>query len=182
MPTPVAASVRINEVMPVTGTANLTGTAIISDEWIELYNEGGLAVDLYNWFLLDTEGDSLPYQIPEGTILAPGEFALFLGQQTGLTLDDTGDEVQLIGPDGVMTDKIAFGPLPPNASYSLDDGGVWHTDWPPSPGAPNTPVRSEMPEMAEMELTASPEATMGGPKLAEKRENLKRERRAGKGH
>jgi hypothetical protein len=180
MPTPVAVGVRINEVMPVTGTTNLTDTAIISDEWIELYNGGGLAVDLHNWFLLDTVGDSVPYQIPEGPVLAPGEFALFLGQQTGLTLDDAGDEVQLIGPDGVMADKVTFGPLPPNASYSLDDEGVWHADWPPSPGAPNTPVRSEMPEIAEMVLATPPHPALAE-KLAEKRESFRRERRASKG-
>ena len=85
MPTPVAVAVRINEIMPVTGTVNVSDTVTTSDEWIELYNAGGLAVDLHNWFLLDMVGDSIPYQIPEGTVLAPGEFALFLGEQTGLT-------------------------------------------------------------------------------------------------
>jgi hypothetical protein len=173
--------VRINELMPMTGTANLSGTVAIPDEWIELYNEGGLAVDLHNWFLLDTVGDSLPYQIPEGIVLAPGDFALFLGEQTGLTLDDAGDEVQLIGPDGVMVDQVTFGSLPPNASYSLDDEGVWHADWPPSPGAPNTPVQPKMAEIAEPELAAPPDRALVEQRLAEKRESFGRERRANKG-
>jgi hypothetical protein len=159
----------------------MTGTVAIPDEWIELYNGGGLAVDLHNWFLLDTVGNSVPYQIPEGTVLAAGEYWLFLGEQTGLTLDDAGDEVQLIGPDGVMIDQVTFGPLPPNASYSLDDEGVWHADWPPSPGAPNMPVQPEMAKIVEPELATPPVPTPDVLRLAEKRESFRRERRASKG-
>jgi hypothetical protein len=48
-----------------------------------------------------------------------------------------GDAVWLLAPEGTVVDAITFGPLPPNASYSRDEDGTWHADWPPSPGGPN---------------------------------------------
>jgi hypothetical protein len=58
---------------------------------------------------------------------------------TGLALEDSGDAVRLLDPDGTVLDAVAFGELAPNASYSRDEVGVWHADWPPSPGLPNQP-------------------------------------------
>jgi hypothetical protein len=45
----------------------------------------------------------------------------------------------LLDPDGVVVDAVAFGQLAANASYSRDELGTWHSDWPPSPGAANQP-------------------------------------------
>jgi hypothetical protein len=109
------------------------------DEWIELYNAGSSAVDLGGWFVDDGEGDGQPYRIPEGTVLLPGAFTLFHGRVTGVALDDAGDTVRLLDPDGAVVEVVTFGQLAPNASYSRDEVGVWHADWPPSPGAPNQP-------------------------------------------
>jgi hypothetical protein len=108
------------------------------DEWVELYNGGAITVDLGGWSLDDGEG-SEPYWIPAGTLVPSGVFALFHGQVTGLVLDDTGDIVRLLDFNGAVVDAVAFGQLAPNASYSRDDFGTWHTDWSPSPGARNQP-------------------------------------------
>jgi len=173
-PTPMVSStgVRLNEVMPVTGTVGMSSTLDAPDEWIELYNPSSSAVDLTNWSLDDAEGGSAPYRIPEGTMLQPGTFVLFFGQTTGIILDDTGDEVRLIAPDGVVTDMVAFGPLLPTSSYSRDDSGAWHDDWTPSPGAPNLPPA--------LEQTAPPATTLEEPRHLEKRESLRRELIVGK--
>jgi len=135
-PEPEPVSVRLNEILSVPAQEDASGEP---DEWIELYNAGSTAVDLGGWFLDDGEGGSAPYPIPGGTVLQPGAFALFYGRQTGVVLDDEGDAVRLLGPDGAAVDDVAFGGLAPNASYSRDEGGAWHADWPPSPGAPNLP-------------------------------------------
>jgi hypothetical protein len=129
-------TVRLNEVLPVPVQDGIYDEI---DEWIELTNTGPITVDLGGWLLDDREGDSSPYRIPDGTLLDPGAFVLFLGRQTGIALDDGGDEVRLFGPDGALLDAVTFGPLAPNASYSRGDDGAWHADWPPSPGAPNRP-------------------------------------------
>jgi hypothetical protein len=107
------------------------------DEWIELFNSGSSAFDLSGWYLDDGPGGSEPYRIPDETVLLPGSFILFHGRTTGIVLDDAGDEVRLLDLFGKIVDSVVFGQLAPNASYSRNDAGGWHDDWPPSPGAPN---------------------------------------------
>lgn len=142
-PTPVTSPtvVLINEVLPVPAALDWDGdgTASEGDEWIELINGGTGAVDLGGWFLDDGEAGSDLYRIPGGTILQPGAFRVFFRRETGLMLDDAGDQVRLLGPEGAVVDVVVFGALSLDASYSRDAGGTWHADWPPSPGAPNLP-------------------------------------------
>jgi hypothetical protein len=72
-------------------------------------------------------------------VLRPGTFAVFYGRETGIVFDDDGDQARLLGPDGGLLEVVTFGHLAPNTTYSLGNDGAWHTDWPPSPGAPNLP-------------------------------------------
>ncbi|MGD8966283.1 MAG: PA14 domain-containing protein, partial [Anaerolineae bacterium] len=135
-PEPEPTGVRINEVLPVPAQDGIIDEL---DEWIELHNPRLVAVDLSGWFLDDGEGGSEPYPFPQETVLPAGAFMILRGGTTGLGLDDTGDAVRLLDPEGVVVDAVVFGQLAPNASYSRDDLGIWHDDWPPSPGAPNQP-------------------------------------------
>jgi hypothetical protein len=142
VPLPVPVRVRINEILPVPASVDWDGNGSADewDEWIELYNEGADPAAIGGWWLDDAEGGSTPYTIPAGTVLQPGAYAVFYRQQTGLVLDDSGDRVRLlVAPSGVV-DRVVFDTLPGDASYSRDEAGSWHTDWPPSPGAPNRPA------------------------------------------
>jgi hypothetical protein len=38
-----------------------------------------------------------------------------------------------------VVDSVVYVALGPDASYSRDEYGVWHSDWPPSPGRANSP-------------------------------------------
>jgi hypothetical protein len=136
---PPSESVRLNEVLPAPGAVDWNGdkAADADDEWIELYNAGSDTVDLSGWWLDDGEESGTPYQIVPGTVLQPGEFLVFYRQQTGINLDDGGDKVRLIDPDGVVVDAAIFEAFALDASYSLDGNGNWHADWPPSPGGSN---------------------------------------------
>jgi hypothetical protein len=145
------------------------------DEWIELYNAGPAAADVSNWLLDDAEGGSTPYQVPAGTLLQPGAFLLFFGTETGIVLEDSGDEVRLMAPDGTVADSVAFGPLSPNSSFSRDESGTWYDDWQPSPGAPNVP-----PMVMELERAIPPAAALDDTRALEKRDSLKREVIGGK--
>ena len=160
--------------VPTTNTADANDAVGTSDEWIELFNAGPAVADLSNWLLDDAEGDGAPYHVPAGTLLQPGAFALFYGSEIGIVLDDSGDEVRLMEPGGVVTDSVTFGPQAPNSSFSRDDGGVWHADWQPSPGAPN------LPPVMELELAVPPPAALDNTMVLEKRDSLKRETVAGK--
>jgi hypothetical protein len=131
--------VRINELLPVPSPVDLDGDGGLDqpDEWIELYNASAITVDLGGWFLDDGEGGSPAYRVPTGTVILAGGFFVFPGRTTGVALDDGGDQVRLLTPDGTLADAVTFGALAPNASYSRGADGTWHSDWPPSPGAPN---------------------------------------------
>jgi hypothetical protein len=126
-------SVRLNELLPVTGTVYL-------DEWIELHNTGVISTSLMGWSL--DEGPASgnpPYVITSTAVISPGEFLVLYRQETGLTLPDIGGQLRLLQPDSTVVDVVIFGPLLPDASYSRDETNLWHADWPPSPGLPNLP-------------------------------------------
>ena len=107
------------------------------DEWVELYNADGDQVDLDGWVL--QAGETLSHSLSIGSLLPPGAFVVLYGQQTGLSLEDAGGELRLIRPDATLADIVQYPPISPTHSYSRDSAGVWHTDWPPSPGEPNAP-------------------------------------------
>lgn len=126
-------SVRLNELLPVTGTLYL-------DEWIELRNTGVITTDLTGWSLDDGPlSGNAPYVITSPVIISPNGYLLLNRTSTGITLADSGGQLRLLQPDSTVVDVVTFGPLPPDASYSRDETGLWHPDWPPSPGAPNVP-------------------------------------------
>lgn len=135
-PTDPPTIVRVNEIMPVPAQDGIFDEF---EEWIELLNAGDGDVDLSGWLLDDAVGESEAHRIPEGTVLVAGGFGLFHGRTTGIVLDDLGDQVRLVAADGKVVYVVDYGQLAPNASWSRDEAGIWHNDWPPSPGAPNQP-------------------------------------------
>jgi hypothetical protein len=114
---------------------NGDGSVDTRDEWIELANLGGGAVDVGGWSL-DNSGRG-NYVIPIGTVLQPQQYFVFFGGQTGLNLSDEGGQVRLRSADGQTVDRVRYDAIPSDGSYSRDDAGNWHADWSPSPGAPN---------------------------------------------
>ena len=139
-PLPAPAGVRLNEIFPVPVAVDRADQTEKNGEWIELYNSGRKAVDLSGWWLDDGDDETPPYRIPRRTVIPPRGFLVFYEKVTGLDLDDGGDTVRLLRPNGQVVEEVKFGPLPPNASYSRDEQGFWHSDWPPSPGKPNVPT------------------------------------------
>jgi hypothetical protein len=143
---PTGTGVRLNEVLPAPAAVDWDGdgSANERDEWVELYNTGPAAVDIGGWFLGTGLTRTVIYAIPKGTVLQPDAFAVFYRAGTGVVLDDGGDQVHLIDPDGVVVDQVAFGALDADTGYSRDGQGAWHSNWPPSPGAPNLPPGSTL--------------------------------------
>jgi hypothetical protein len=139
-PLPGPAIVRLNEIFPAPVLGASTSKREKDGEWIELYNTGKRAFDLSGWWVDDANAQTPPYRIPRKTVLPPRGFLVLYEGVTGLILNDSGDTVRLIRPDGQVVEQITFGPLPPNASYARDEQDLWHADWPPSPGAPNSPA------------------------------------------
>jgi hypothetical protein len=140
------AGVWINELLPVPSAVdwNSDGVVDASDEWIELYNAGGMSVDIGSWSLVGGLADTLIYTIPAGTVLEPGAFIVLYRAQTAIALE-TG-RIRLVNSGGEVVDAVAFAGLGADASYSWDGVSAWRADWTPSPGAPNlAPALSVLP-------------------------------------
>jgi hypothetical protein len=110
------------------------------DEFIEIYNLGPSSVNIGGWKLDDEEDKgSRPYTLPNRT-LKTGEFITFFHTRTHIALNDTGDDVRLLAPDGRVMDQISYLKVRAyNLSYGrLPDGsghlfyGLW-----PTPNEPN---------------------------------------------
>ena len=118
---------------------NGDGEANLEDEYIELYNLTGEAIDLGGWLLDDGEGGSRPYLIPVGITLPAHGFWLFFRSETGVVLNNTGDDVRLLDPTGGVMDQTSYasGRADTPWSRTSDGGGTWTDAYPPSPGGPN---------------------------------------------
>jgi len=136
-------------------------------EWVELVNEGSDSVDLGGWQLGDAkEMDLLPALLvpPGGYVVAAGKSAPSIpgvaiaripDGEIGAGLNNAGDTLRLVAPDGTEVDALSYGddtsvfepppPAPlagqtlgvrvPGADPSSDN---WALTDRPSPGAPNT--------------------------------------------
>ncbi len=120
------------------GTAGMTAPAVVINEVltntdespnqsdaIELHNTAATPVDIGGWFLSDSAGDLLKFEIPAGTVLAPNEYFVFdennfnpnpdAPADSDFALDgDGGDDVWLVIPDAsggieMFVDDIHFG-------------------------------------------------------------------------
>ncbi|MBZ0266534.1 lamin tail domain-containing protein [bacterium] len=141
------------------GDANGDGVRGTSDdEFVELYNTGADPVNLEGWTLHDATG--MRHEFGTGTVMDPGEFLVVFGGGTptgilspvqvastgGLSLNNTADQVRLVGLDGLTRDVHDYG-AEANADQSLirvPDGGEWTRPFdvgyalPYSPGVSNT--------------------------------------------
>ena len=94
-PEPTNGFVVINEV-----EANPAG-ADEGNEWVELYNPSGYAVDIGGWMLSTTHGATVTLTIPDGTVIDPGQHLTFSYQdqwvdneeERVLLIDSSFDEV-----------------------------------------------------------------------------------------
>ena len=140
-PTTVPSRIVINEVL-IRPRHDWEGTGGVTtaDEFIELYNAGSLPVYLKGWWLDDVAGaGSAPYDLP-GVTISPRGYAVFFRTKTKIALNDSGDTVRLLTPDGRKIDQISYLRIrAANLSYGrLPNGsdnmryGLW-----PTPGRPN---------------------------------------------
>ena len=142
-PTPAPPGfITLNEVLPNPHDVDFDGDGVpnYKDEYIEIYNPQSFSVQLAGWFLDDAEGGSSAYAIPVTTTIDAGGFLLFFRSETGVALNNDGDDVRLIGPDGSIVDAFSFDATTADQAWSrsVDGSGIWTETYPPSPGAPNS--------------------------------------------
>jgi Lamin Tail Domain/CotH kinase protein/Bacterial TSP3 repeat len=132
-------AVRLNEVLAhnVTAVAH-NGTF---PDVIELYNEGGSAVDLAGFRLTDDPANPNKFVFPSDAILAGGAYlAVYAnnddgtpGLHTGFALNQTGETLYLydrISNGGAQLDSVTFGLQVADLSIGRIQGGDWELTQP----------------------------------------------------
>ncbi|MGA1841341.1 MAG: lamin tail domain-containing protein, partial [bacterium] len=91
------------------------------DDWIELLNISGQEIDLSGMYLSDNEDNPLKWEIPEGTILAPGAYLIVWADEDGgdepglhanFKLSASGEIVLLVDKaehGNALLDSVEFG-------------------------------------------------------------------------
>jgi len=72
-------------------------------EWVELYNPTDDDIDLSGWSITSTTVLKKTLTIPDGTVISPGDFLIFVNQKVWFT--DTAELIELRNNDGVLVDK-----------------------------------------------------------------------------
>ena len=110
-------NIVINEFLP-----NPSGSDS-ENEFIELRNQSSEAIDLSSWQLDDkADGGSSPYTIPVGTSISGKGIKAFSRSDTKIALNNSGDSVRLIDPNGDEKTKASYDETVPDGySYNRDD-------------------------------------------------------------
>ena len=115
-PTSILVPVVINEFM-ASNTRTIRNCAELYDDWIELYNTSGTAVDLSGFFLSDNLGNPTKWAFPEGTFIGPRGYLLVWADDqpcadtdlhAPFKLDASGEQIGLFAPDGRLIDGLTF--------------------------------------------------------------------------
>lgn len=130
--------VMINELLP-----NPSGTDT-ANEFIEFFNSDDETINLSNWQLTD---GSTTYKIPAGTALEKDKYLAFYSAQTKISLNNGGDTVSLLTPQGDLVSKVTYTAAPgEDISYmrDVDNKFAWTTT--PTPNAANKLTEEEEDE------------------------------------
>jgi hypothetical protein len=116
------------------------------EEWIELKNLNENAVNLSGWKIQDTIGSVTSYTFPEETKIPARGFLVFTRPATKITLNNDGDSLKLIQPNGNIIDRVTYEKALLGQSYNRTDSGwIWNSTL--TPGLPNNiPISISQPE------------------------------------
>ncbi|MDD5751384.1 MAG: lamin tail domain-containing protein [Candidatus Peribacteraceae bacterium] len=123
----------------------------LGTEWIEFFNPTDHDISLTGWTLDDVRdggpaprssarsgGGSKPWTFPaeDGIVIGAGEYLVLPMSVTGIKLNDDGDDVWLVAPDGSSSEQVIVPKVKAGTSFSLVDG-AWCVSV-PTPGAENS--------------------------------------------
>ena len=107
-----------------------------TEEWIETFNQNNFEVLLSGWKITDTTGKITTYTFPEETKISSGGFLVLSRPTTKITLNNDGDGLKLIRPDGKIVSEIAYEKAPLGQSYNfINSSWSWSSNL--TPGAEN---------------------------------------------
>ena len=98
------------------------------EEWIEIFNQNNFEVDLSDWQISDTVGKITTLTFPAGTKITPNGFLVLSRPDTKITLNNDGDGLNLIQPDGKIIDSVTYEKAPRGQSYNrINSDWTWST-------------------------------------------------------
>ncbi len=106
------------------------------NEWIEIYNQNEIEVDLSGWKLYDTEGSNNIYTFPTGKKIQGNNYLLLKRPTTKIVLNNTKDGLKIVNPGGIISDEISYTKALANQSYNRL-GSVWAWSETLTPGLKN---------------------------------------------
>ncbi|MCF7844367.1 MAG: lamin tail domain-containing protein [Kiritimatiellales bacterium] len=110
----VSSGVIISEIFPAPSDG---------EEWIELLNLTDKRFNLCGWVLDDVrDGGSKHWTISEEFDIAPHGFLVLTKDETGIALNNGGDEVWLVSPEGEFEIGVTYPKIKKDYSYSLRSG------------------------------------------------------------
>lgn len=120
----------INEVMADNGVTAADENGQFED-WIELYNNGNASVDLEGWYLTDTPFEPTKWQLPGGTVMAPGDYMIIWADEdasqgsmhANFKLTASGESVLLYDTDTLLVDHVDFGEQITDQGYARVPNG-----------------------------------------------------------
>ncbi len=115
-------NIFINEILPSPDGPDA------ENEWIELFNENNFEVELSGWQIRDTVGAVKIYTIPERTKIKSNGFLLLRRSETKITLQNSGDGLEILNPVGEIIDKANYPKAPLGQSFNrASSGWKWST-------------------------------------------------------
>jgi len=76
------------------------------NEWIEIHNGGERVADIGLWMLMDRSGKK--FTLPAHTYIKGGGYLVLSSDATGITLNNSNEELSLLYPNGEISDKVSF--------------------------------------------------------------------------
>ena len=121
-------NIHLSEFYPNTGGNDST------DEFIELSNDGDTTASLDGWSLTDASGTRFAFAKTDS--IAPHAYLAVMRPQSHITLNNTGDTITLVAPDGSVADSQTYETAQSLFAYAKING-VWSWTGKPSPNEPN---------------------------------------------
>ncbi len=139
------------------------------EEWVEIFNGNTFEVDLSGWKITDTVGKTTSYVFPEKTKIGDRGFFVIYRTTTKIVLNNDGDGLRLLDPNGRAVSEISYDKALLGQSYGLL-GEKW--DWGvPTPGEENKKDFEEKEDdgrakekIADKELATIGEQAQNSPK------------------
>jgi len=136
--------VLINEILPSPKVSDQ------ENEWIEIFNQNDFEVDISGWQMRDISGKKSIYTFPQRTLILPKSFLVLRRKESKIVLNNDEDGLELIKPNGEITDKVSYQSPKKGQSFNLIDGRwVWSEKLTPG-------LKNEVSGLAGSENESSP--------------------------